>query len=65
MKPTTYTVAFGEKQHLRGLLHLSRQRAPGDRSWHIWLGPAGAHVFWPDMHKSRPGWCPQWRQPLE
>lgn len=65
MTPTIHTAALSERHHLRGLVHLARSRGPRDRSWHIWIGPAGIHVFWPDLHKSRPGWCRLWREPLE
>ena len=63
MTPTTRTAALSEKQSLRGLVHLARERTAGDRSWHLWLGPAGLHVFWPDLRRSRPDWCARWREP--
>ncbi len=28
---------------------------------HIWVGPVGLHLFWPDLWKSRPDWCADWR----
>jgi hypothetical protein len=27
---------------------------------HVWVGPAGVHLFWPDVWKSRPDWCSTW-----
>lgn len=30
---------------------------------HLWIGPAGLHLFWPDVWKSRPDWCRAWREP--
>jgi hypothetical protein len=61
MTTHTYTVAYSHRQHLGGLLHLSRQRSDHERIWHIWIGPVGLHVFWPDVRSSRPGWCRSWR----
>ncbi|MGH2945293.1 MAG: hypothetical protein ACRDPC_03345 [Solirubrobacteraceae bacterium] len=65
MTPTIHRAALSEKTHLRGLVHVARSRGPRDRSWHIWIGPAGLHLFWPDVQKSRPAWCRQGREPLE
>lgn len=28
---------------------------------HIWIGPVGIHLFWPDFWKSRPDYCSDWR----
>jgi hypothetical protein len=36
-----------------------------DCSLHLWVGPAGVHIFCPDVHKSRAGWCSRWWEPLE
>lgn len=35
-----------------------------DRALHVWVGPLGAHLFWPDVWRARPGWCRRWRDPL-
>jgi hypothetical protein len=29
---------------------------------HVWIGPVGAHLFWPNVLKSRPDYCKNWRQ---
>jgi hypothetical protein len=44
---------------------LSPSRSNSDGALHLWLGPVGAHPFWPDVWKSRPAWCGRWREPLE
>jgi hypothetical protein len=64
MTPIIHTAALSEKTHLRGLFHLARSDGRRNRSWHFWVGPAGLHVFWPDLYTSRPGWCRRWREPL-
>lgn len=28
---------------------------------HIWVGPLGLHLFWPDLYKSRPDLQRDWR----
>jgi hypothetical protein len=55
---STNTLFFG-LVFLNGLLDISK----GDGSYHIWVGPAGLHLFWP-LWQSRPGWCRQWRREL-
>lgn len=35
-----------------------------NRSLHVWVGPAGIHLFWPAIWKSRPDWCSNWREPI-
>ena len=30
---------------------------------HVWVGPFGVHIFWPDFWKSRPDFCADWRRP--
>ncbi len=32
------------------------ERQPKEEIIHIWLGPLGAHIFWPDIWHSRPDW---------
>jgi hypothetical protein len=48
MTPSIHRAALSENTHLRGLVHLARSRGPRERCWHIWIGPAGLHLFWPD-----------------
>lgn len=33
----------------------------GPRSLHVWFGPAGVHIYWPDVWRSRGAWCARWR----
>ncbi|MBK5233895.1 MAG: hypothetical protein JJE13_13060 [Thermoleophilia bacterium] len=48
-----------ERGVIVGPFEVIREQTPGDRTVHIWLGPLGAHIFWPDFWKSRPDWL--WR----
>lgn len=41
-----------------GLLFVTRH--PG--GVHVWVGPLGVHVYWPDVWKSRPDYEPRWRK---
>jgi len=34
------------------------------RGVHLWAGPVGLHVCWPDLWNSRFDHCPAWRQPV-
>jgi len=49
-------------QFFRHVFDLEYDRA--NRSLHVWLGPSGLHLFWPDVWKSRADWCSKWREPL-
>lgn len=44
-----------------GLLYVDRVV----RGVNVWVGPFGLHLFWPDVWKSRLGFCRPWRQPLD
>lgn len=38
------------------------QLARGAR--HLWAGPFGLHLFWPDIWKSRFDYEPKWNKPM-
>jgi hypothetical protein len=49
---------------------ISRKRGPGllyiqhvRHGVHVWIGPAGLHLYWPDVWASRLDWCRTWREP--